>query len=104
LEDVQIELDPKTLIHRLQIRQRKSKRGQMILRLSGLRSIEIGYEDLQKDASVFQSLCRFLSIETDVMPQSRFQKVRRKTQDQIIKNYSEVKQVLEGTRFLSYLE
>jgi LPS sulfotransferase NodH len=104
LEDVQIELDPKTLIHRLQVRQRKSKRGQMILRLSGLRSIEIGYEDLQKNPSVFQSLCRFLSIETDAMPQSRFQKVHRKTQDQIIKNYSEVKQVLEGTRFLSYLE
>lgn len=104
LEDVQIELDPKTLIHRLQVRQRKSKRGQMILRLSGLRSIEIGYEDLQKDPSVFQSLCQFLSIETDVMPQSRFQKVRSKTQDQIIKNYSEVKQVLEGTGFLSYLE
>lgn len=104
LEDVQVELDPKTLIQRLQVRQRKTKRGQMILRLSGLQTIDIGYEDLQKDPSVFQSLCRFLSIETDVMPQSRFQKVRRKTQDQVIKNYSEVKQVLEGTRFLSYLE
>ncbi|HET6597169.1 MAG TPA: sulfotransferase domain-containing protein [Anaerolineales bacterium] len=105
LEDVQIELDPKTLIRRLQIRQRKIKRGQTILRFSGLRSIEIGYEDLQKDPSVFQSLCRFLSIDTDsVIPQSRFQKIRSKSQEQIIKNYAEVKRVLEGTHFVSYLE
>lgn len=105
LEDVQIELDPQTLIRNLQVRQRKIRRGQMVLRLSGLPWIEVGYEDLQKDPSVFQSLCRFLEIETDhVMPQSRFQKVRRKSQGQIIKNYSEVKKVLEGTQFLSYLE
>lgn len=105
LEDVQVELDPNTLIRRLKTRQRKIKRGQMILRLSGLRSIEIGYEDLQKDPSVFQSLSQFLSIETDsVIPQSRFQKIQRKSQGQIIKNYAEVKKVLEGTRFLSYLE
>lgn len=105
LEDVQVELDPKTLIQKLQIRQRKIKRGQMILRSSGLRSIEIGYEDLQKDPSVFPSLCQFLSIETDnILPQSRFQKVRRESQGRIIKNYSEVKKVLEGTQFLSYLE
>lgn len=105
LEDVQVELDPQTLVRRLQIRQRKIKRGQMILRLSGLRSIEIGYEDLQKDPSVFQSLCRFLSIETEsALPQSRFRKVRRESQRQIIKNYSDVKKVLEGTPFLSYLE
>jgi len=105
LEGVQVELDPQTLIRRLQSRQRKTKRGQMILRMSGLRSVEIGYEDLQKDPSVFQSLCRFLSIDTDsVIPQSRFQKIRSNSQGQIIKNYAEVKKVLEGTRFVSYLE
>ena len=105
LQDVQVELDPQTLIQKLQIRQRKIKRGHMILRWSGLRSIEIGYEDLQKDPSIFPSLCQFLSIETDnILPQSRFQKVRRESQGRIIKNYSEVKKVLEGTQFLSYLE
>ena len=105
LEGVQVELNTATLIKKLQIKQRKIKRAQMLLRLSGLRSIEIGYEDLQKDPSVFQELCYFLSIATDhAMPESRFQKVRRGSQGQIIKNYSEVKQVLEGTRFLSYLE
>lgn len=105
LENVQVELNTETLIKKLHIKQRKIKRGQLILRLSGLRSIEIGYEDLQKDPSVFQSLCRFLSLETEnVMPQSRFQKIRRESQEQIIKNYSDVKKVLEGTRFVSYLE
>ena len=105
LEDVQVELDPQTLIRRLQIRQRKIKRGQKILRLSGLRAIEVGYEDLQKDLSVFQSLCQFLAIDTaSVIPHSRFQKIRSKSQSQVIKNYSEVKKILEGTRFVSYLE
>ena len=104
-QDVQIEINPQTLIRKLRTRQRKIKRGQWLLRLSGLRSMEIGYEDLQKDPSVFQSLCRFLSIQTEtVMPESRFQKVRLESQGQIIKNYSEVKKVLEGTHFNSYLE
>lgn len=105
VQGLQVELNTETLIEKLQIKQRKIKRAQMLLRVSGLRSIEIGYEDLQKDPSVFQTLCRFLSIETGhVMPESRFQKVRRGSQGQIIKNYSEVKKVLEGTHFLSYLE
>jgi hypothetical protein len=105
VEDLQVELNTETLIKKLQIKQRKIKRAQMLLRLSGLRSIEIGYEDLQKDPSTFQTLCRFLSIETDrSMPESRFQKVRRGSQGQVIKNYSEVKKALEGTHFLSYLE
>jgi LPS sulfotransferase NodH len=104
-EEVQVELDPQTLIRKLEIKQRKIKRGQWILRLSGLQSMEIGYEDLLRDPSVFQSLCSFLSIETEsALPQSRFQKVRRESQQQIIKNYSDVKKVLEGTPFLSYLE
>lgn len=105
VEGLQIELNTETLIKKLQIKQRKIKRAQMLLRFSGLRSIEIGYEDLQKDPATFQRLCRFLSIETDrAMPESHFQKVRRGSQGQVIKNYSDVKKVLEGTHFLSYLE
>jgi LPS sulfotransferase NodH len=105
LEGLQVELNTATLLKKLQIKQRKINRAQRILRLSGLRSIEIGYEDLQRDSAVFQSLCNFLSIGAGhVMPESRFQKIRRESQWQIIKNYSDVKKVLEGTRFLSYLE
>lgn len=105
LQGVQIELNPDTLIQKLKIKQRKINRAHKVLSLSGLKSIEIGYEDLQKDPAVFQSLCSFLSIDTGgKMPLSKFQKVRRESQEQIIKNYSEVKRALEGTHFLAYLE
>jgi LPS sulfotransferase NodH len=105
VEGVQVELNTETLINKLQIKQRKMNRARNLLRWSGLHHMEVGYEDLQKDPSVFSGLCRFLSIESDGnMPESKFQKVRRGSQIQVLKNYGEVRQVLEGTRYLVYLE
>lgn len=102
---LQVELNTGTLIRKLQIKQRKMNRARYLLRWSGLRQLEIGYEDLQTDPSAFQGLCRFLSIQSDgIMPESKFQKVRRESQSQVLKNYSEVRQVLEGTHYLAYLE
>jgi LPS sulfotransferase NodH len=105
VEGVQVELNTETLIKKLQIKQRKMNRARNLLRFSGLRQLEVGYEELQKDPSAFSGLCRFLSIEADgKMPESKFQKVRRESQMQVLKNYGEVRQVLEGTRYLVYLE
>jgi hypothetical protein len=105
VEGIQVEINTETLIRKLQIKQRKMNRARNLLRWSGLRQIEVGYEELRTDPSVFPGLCKFLSIESDgKMPESKFQKVRRESQSQVIKNYGEVRQVLEGTRYLVYLE
>jgi LPS sulfotransferase NodH len=105
VEGVQVEINTDTLIRKLQIKQRKMNRARNLLRWSGLRQMEVGYEELQVDPSTFTGLCRFLSIESDgKMPESKFQKVRRERQSQVIKNYGEVRQVLEGTNYLVYLE
>ena len=105
VEGVQVELNPATLIRKLQIKQRKMDRARKLLRLSGLPQIEVGYEELRTDPSVFPGLCRFLSISYDgKMPESKFQKVRQESQMQVLQNYGEVRQVLEGTRYLVYLE
>ena len=105
VEGVKIELNTETLIKKLQIKQRKMNRARNLLRWSGLQQLEVGYEELQADPSVFPGLCRFLSIESDgTMPVSKFQKVRLDSQINVLKNYGEVRQVLEGTRYLVYLE
>jgi len=105
VEGLQVELNTETLIRKLQIKQRKMNRARNLLRWSGLRQMEIGYEELQRDPSSFSRLCRFLSIESDGnMPESKFQKVRRESQTKVLKNYGEVRQVLEGTNYLVYLE
>lgn len=105
VQGLQVELNTGTLIKKLQIKQRKMNRAKNLLRWSGLRQIEIGYEDLQTDPDAFQVLCRFLSIPSEgQMPESRFQKVRRESQSQVLKNYNEVRRALEGTRYLAYLE
>ena len=105
VEGLQVELNTDTLLKKLQIKQRKMDRARNLLRWSGLRQIEVGYEELQKDPSAFTGLCRFLSIESDgKMPVSKFQKVRRDSQIKVLKNYGEVRQVLEGTSYLVYLE
>jgi len=105
VEGVQVEPNTDTLLKKLQIKQRKMNRARHLLRWSGLRQLEVGYEELQKDPSVFSGLCQFLSIESDgKMPVSKFQKVRRDSQIKVLKNYGEVRQVLEGTNYLVYLE
>ena len=105
MEGLQVELNTETLLRKLQIKQRKMNRARNLLRWSGLRQMEVGYEELQKDPSSFSKLCRFLSIESDGnMPESKFQKVRRESQTKVLKNYGEVRHVLEGTRYLVYLE
>lgn len=105
LEGIQVELDPQNLLRKLQIKERKVERGRALLRWSGLRYMEIGYEDLQKDENEFRSLCKFLAIEpVDKMPASIFQKVRREGQSQVLKNYADVRRVLENTGYVAYLE
>ena len=105
VQGVQVELNTDTLLKKLQIKQRKMNRARNLLRWSGLRQIEVGYEELQTDPTAFPGLCRFLSIESDgKMPESKFQKVRRESQTQVLKNYGEVRQVLEGTGYMVYLD
>jgi LPS sulfotransferase NodH len=105
LDGMQVELDPHTLVERLKIKQRKMARGRSLLRWSGLRQMELGYEDLRSGEQAFRTLCEFLSIPSGgEMPESKFQKVRRGSQGFVLKNYSEVRQTLEGTPFQAYLE
>lgn len=104
LGDVQVELDTKTLLRRLRRKQRVANRYRALLRLSLLPHMEIAYEDLVQEPKTFRSICKFLSLpEQDDLPESKFTKIRKKSQADIIRNYTEVRNLLAGTEYECWL-
>ena len=104
-EHVQVELNTKTLIRKLEAKQRKINKGKKLLHLTGLTVLDVAYEDMQKGPNEFQAICRFLSAPIqNEMPSSRFVKMRQESQAEVLKNYGEVRETLAGTQFMAFLE
>lgn len=71
----------------------------------GLPYYEIFYEDLKSDTSNFDSLLRFLSINTSGLKlTSRLRKIVTNGHHEIVENYSQVKLTVSGTRFSNLLK
>lgn len=105
LEDVQVDINTGTLLKRLQRKQQIAGRFRKLLRYSLIPHMEIAYEDLVQDPKVFRSICKFLSLpEQDELPESKFKKIRQKSQAEVVRNYTEVKNVLAGTKYESWLQ
>jgi LPS sulfotransferase NodH len=104
-EDIQIDLNPKKLMIRLKRRQKRIHTARLLLHWSTLPNFEVSYEDLLGDSTSFQQICRFLGIDMgDQLPESKLVKIGRKSQAEMVRNYTEVKEVLHGTPFASWLD
>jgi LPS sulfotransferase NodH len=104
-EAVEVELNPRRLLAKIEHKQRKTQKMRRLLRTAGLPQREIAYEQLQRDPVAFGALCQFLAIPfSGELPESQFVRSRQRSHAEVIRNYSDVKQALAGTPYLGWLE
>lgn len=103
--DIVVDISPESLLGDLRKLQFRHDLGRTVLRLCRLRHVEVGYEDLVAQPERFHEVLRFLDIAvTGELPRSNIVKTRVGSQEDVIKNYGEVRRLLEGSRFASLLE
>lgn len=104
-ENIQIDLEPQTLIPSLAKLQHKHDWIRQLLRWSPVRHLEVIYEDLVGDATQFDRVWDFLEIESpDVLPTPKLVKIRRGSHADVIRNYNEVRAILTDSVFANLID
>lgn len=102
---VQIELDPQETIKKLVSLQRNVKFAKHLTRWTGVRCLEVYYEELKQDPANFAPLFAFLDVNKDELPpQSNMAKLVRANYPTLISNFEELKETLAGTEFAEFLK
>ena len=103
---LQVELDTKNLIRKLDWLQKQQNMAGKLLKLCGLPHIEVVYEEMVRDqAHHFHLIRDFLSIDPkEQMPQSPLTKTRRSAHRDVLSNYDQVRKVLADSQFAGLLD
>jgi len=102
VEPVRLRLQPDDLLRRMTLHERAIAGARVRFKRVGLPYREVVYEDLAEDESGFASLFEFLGVEPRPVSSS-LQKVNPTAHEELIENYSEVRDALEGTEFAGQL-
>jgi LPS sulfotransferase NodH len=99
LESVRVRLEPDDLVRRMTSHERAIEGARVRFKRVGVPYTEVVYEDLVEDEEAgFDSLFRFLDVEPQRVSSS-LQKVNPSSHEELIENYRQVRDALEGTRF-----
>jgi LPS sulfotransferase NodH len=103
VETVRVRLSPEDLLARMTAHERAVAGARVRFKRVGVPYHEVVYEDLvANEKEGFDSLFRFLEVEP-VPVSSTLQKVNPTAHDELIENYGEVRDALEGTPFAGQL-
>ena len=102
VEAVRIRLRTEDLLERMNAHDREIEAARAKFRRLGLPYQEAVYEELVRDEARYASLFRFLGVEPEPVSSS-LQKVNPTTHEELIENYGEVRDALEGTQFAAQL-
>jgi hypothetical protein len=102
VEAVRIRLSTENLLARMTAHERQVAAARVRFKRVGLRYREVVYEDLVEDEQGFAELFRFLELEPQPVSSS-LQKVNPTAHEELIENYGEVREALEGTPFAGQL-
>ena len=104
-ETLKVELDPRTLVRKMAWLQQQQDLARTTLRLTRLPSIEMAYEDLLRDQSLFHTLADFIEVSPhEELPQSALTRIRKGNHRDVIGNYEQVRRALDGSQFAGLLE
>jgi hypothetical protein len=96
----QIELNISDLFRSMRRARRNIQIAQALLRVSHVPHLEIQYESLLGKRQSLEAICDFLHLAPgDPQRGSKLRKLVTGSHDQVIKNYDEVRQALQGTDF-----
>jgi hypothetical protein len=102
VERVRLRLQPDDLLRRMTLHERAIAGARVRFKRVGLPYREVVYEDLAEDESGFASLFEFIGVEP-APATSSLQKLNPTAHEELIENYGEVREALEGTRFAPQL-
>ena len=102
VEQVRLKLDTDTLLRRITLHERAIAGARVRFKKVGLPYNEVVYEDLAADESGFADLFRFLGVDPEPVTSS-LQKLNPTSHEELIENYGEVRDALEGTEFAPLL-
>jgi hypothetical protein len=103
VESVRVRLGTDDLLKRLTAHERQIEGARVRFKRVGIPYTEVIYEDLVADEKQgFDSLFRFLGVEPAPVSSS-LQKVNPTSHEELIENYGEVRDALEGTKFAGQL-
>lgn len=104
VQRVQVLLQADTLLDSLRKKEWKIKLARVLFSHLGLPYLEVTYEELVADSTRFSDILDFLGIEGNTRElQSPLTKLNKGSHRQLIANYDEVRQLLEGTRYADLL-
>lgn len=99
---VRIRLQTDDLLRRMTLHERAIEGARVRFKRVGLPYREVVYEDLADDERGFAPLFEFLGVEPAPVSSS-LQKVNPTVHEELIENYGEVREALEGTSYASQL-
>lgn len=102
VERVRIRLQTDDLLRRMTLHERAIEGARVRFKRVGLPYREVVYEDLAEDESGFASLFQFLDVEPAPVSSS-LQKINPTAHEELIENYGEVRDALDGTKFAAQL-
>jgi len=104
-DPIRVRLKSETLLHKLEVKEKKLARARRVIQWSGLPSLEVAYEDLQENPREFTALCEFLEVPpVREIPSSKLVKMRKGLPSEILENYQEIRQLLVSTPYAVFLD
>lgn len=104
-DKLRVQLDTRTLVRKLAWLQEQQNIARRLLKFFRLPHVEVIYEDLVRNHTLFLRIADFLSIKAEQkIPEFSLTKIRKEGHRDVIGNYDEVKEVLVNSKFAGLLE
>jgi hypothetical protein len=104
-KEMQIELDPETIVRELQRKYDIINMARRYLRWLRMPHVEIFYEDLSAGPHAFNPVWDFLDVERpDDLGKTSYKKVQTRSHCEVISNYDAIRQALTGSPYVDLLE
>ena len=104
-DELRVRLDTRTLVRKLAWLQEQQNIARRLLKFFRLPHVEVIYEDLVRNHTLFLRIADFLSINAEQqITEFALTKIRKEGHRNVIGNYDEVKEVLVNSKFAGLLE